>query len=74
MQGIEQNEASVKTKMQSICHEDIEEEIVPWVQDAGSTKSKETKYFKTIALYWQMKALLGKSLIESKIENQKLLL
>jgi len=56
-----------------VCHarkqtpdNEVDVEMIAWISDTRSSKSKETKYYKTINLYWHMKSLLGRDLTDKQ--------
>ena len=73
LKGIESNEDKVKTKMEYGIKEDIKDKMCPWVQYVDATRSMEMKYFKSVSLYWQMKSLSRKYLMERKNGHQELI-
>ena len=46
------------------------EEIEHWVTDLGYSRTKETKYFKIVEIYWMVKAKIAQSM-EKKRRNSK---
>ena len=48
--------------------------MTPYVVDTGNTCTKDTKYYRTLALYWTMKSLLNKVLLYTKNRRNELLL
>ena len=43
-------------------------------QDPGNTRTRDIKYFKNIALKWQIKSLLSKAILDTKEERNGLIL
>ena len=54
--------------------EEIETKMGPCVLDACTSHSRDTKYFKTMTLHWQVKLLMGKIFLDNKEERNELLL
>jgi hypothetical protein len=44
----------------------VDENMIAWIPDIGSSNSRENKYYRTIDMYWHMKAFPGRSLIEKQ--------
>lgn len=43
---------------------DIVDQELGWIPDTDTDYTWDTKYFRTIDLYWHMKSLLGQALFE----------
>jgi hypothetical protein len=52
----------------------VNENICPWIPNTGSSRARESQYYKTIDLYWHMKTLMGKVLVEHNEAHQEILL
>jgi hypothetical protein len=42
--------------------QEVEEATIHWVLDVGTSRERDTKYWKTVELYWHIKNLLGQML------------
>lgn len=67
-------EADVWLDQILVQNEEIDAELSPWIPDTGTSHSKETKYHRTIDLYWHMKTLLGKVMTERNTTYSEILL
>ena len=54
--------------------EEIEMNMGPWVSYLGSSQNWDTKYYTIVTLYWQIKSLIGKVLLEFQEERNEMLL
>ena len=45
-----------------------------WIPKAGTSRIRDTKYFKLVLLYWKIKCVLGKALLDHENECKKVLL
>jgi hypothetical protein len=63
---VEELEANARQVCQNTPDSEIEAEMWSWIPDAGSTRSREAKYFKTLKLFWIMKSLLGQAITHKK--------
>nr|ACN40789.1 unknown [Picea sitchensis] len=44
--------------------EEVNTNIFPWIPDPSSSRAKESKYYRTVELYWQSNMLMGKVLLD----------
>ena len=56
-----------------IHHWEIDAKIDNWVANIGKSRERETKYMKTIELYWYIKTFMGKILLDSEEEKGEIL-
>jgi hypothetical protein len=54
--------------------EAVNEEFTQWIMDNGTSRSRETKYHRTINLYWHVKTLSGKVITEKSTTFNEILL
>ena len=54
--------------------EKILENMEGHTQDPGNTRTRDIKYFKNIALKWQIKSLLSKAILDTQEERNGLIL
>jgi hypothetical protein len=45
---------------------EVAEATIRWVPNVGNTRAHETKYWKTVELYWHIKTFLGEMLHTSE--------
>jgi hypothetical protein len=57
-------EAGVHLERTLVNKVEVDEEFTRWILDIGTSRSNETKYHKTIDLYWHVKTLLGRIIVE----------
>jgi hypothetical protein len=53
---------------------EIDEAITNWVLNVGNSRGRDTKYWKTVYLYWHLKMLLGQMLQTKEEAQDKILL
>lgn len=67
-------EADAQVLRHFIEDEAVNENICPWIPDTLSSRTRESQYFKTVDLYWHLKTLMGKVLVERNEAHQRILL
>jgi len=49
---------------------EVADTTIRWIPDVGTTHARETKYWKTMEIYWHVKILFGQTLqISKKAQN-----
>jgi len=66
-------EGKVCKLMSDISYDQIDEEVQPWVPNTRRNRGKDSKYTKTLDLYWHYKVLVGKVLEEHNARNKAIL-
>jgi hypothetical protein len=66
--------ADVHLERALVNEEEVDEEFTHWILDTGTSHSRETKYHRTIDLYWHVKTLLGKVMTERSTAFNEILL
>jgi hypothetical protein len=69
---LETLEADIRLERISTSDSEIDAEMTAWIPDIGSSQSREAKYYKTIYLYWHVKALLGNIMTNKHATHNKL--
>jgi hypothetical protein len=64
-------EAAVRQERSRIPDVEIDVDLMPWILDTGSIQAGETKYFRTMDLYWHIKTLLSKAIIDKVAAPQR---
>jgi hypothetical protein len=59
---LEEVEAKIQLEHTLTIDKEVDEATTSWVSYVGNTRARETKYWKTIELYWHIKTLLGQML------------
>ena len=62
-------EVDIRFDCNLVLDEEVDAEFCQWILDTLSSHSRDTKYNKTIDLYWHMKTLLIKMLVERNIAH-----
>jgi hypothetical protein len=55
-----------------VSDEEVQEKTHSWIPNTGNIRSHISHYLRTIELYWHMKLLLGRALMEKKMTRKKL--
>ena len=63
---ISQVESEVSLERGFLQNYEVNIKMRHWVLDIGTSHARESKYLKTVALYWKMKTLMGKVILEEK--------
>jgi hypothetical protein len=70
---VDQVEDMVKLKCKQTSDEDILEQVRGWLHDPLYSCTRETKFFKTMELYWHVKAMVAQTLEKCMVEQTKIL-
>lgn len=57
--AVEAMEEEVCRIKQQILNGEVDAEMIAWIPDTDSTRARDTKYYRTVELYWHIKDLLG---------------
>jgi hypothetical protein len=57
-----------------IVDKEVHENICSWIPDLVSSRAMVSQYYKTIDLYWHIKALMGKVMVERNEAHKEILL
>jgi hypothetical protein len=67
-------EVEVRVLIHFISNEEVKDNVWSWVLDLGSMRARESQYFITIDLYWHLKFLMGKVLVEKHESHKEIIL
>jgi hypothetical protein len=70
---VEEVEERVQSSEANMYDREMLEEVEDWVEDPFYSKTRETKYFKIVEIYWIVKAMVGQALHKSRREQVDLL-
>jgi hypothetical protein len=48
--------------------------MIHWVLDPGSSRARDTKYWRTMDLYWYIKTFVGKVLQDKDADHEEILI
>jgi hypothetical protein len=67
-------EADARVLHRFFDHDVVDAEIGQWIPDPGSYRERATLYTKTIDLYWLLKTMMGKVLVERNEAHEEIFL
>jgi len=62
-------ETKIRQERKAIHDWEIDAKIDNWVANIGKSRERETKYMKTIELYWYIKTFMGNILLDNEEEK-----
>jgi hypothetical protein len=67
-------EADIRVLCRFVSDEEVQEKTQSWIPNTGNTRSHVSHYMRTIELYWHMKLLLGRAMMDRKDDKEETLL
>jgi hypothetical protein len=67
-------EADVRVLRKFISDDEVKETTNSWVPDTGFVRGRSSQYLKTVDIYWHLKTLMGRVLLDHHEARQEVLL